>query len=133
MRSSSPTMRRTTPYTCTKWIIAAKILRKALPCTDGQRDAKNFYRHADLGHDSSQRAFHLSRFADPTRGTRIFLRRTFHDALLADAGRRAHGNSSGTERSAQIRDVFRAADRSCLCGEPGIHSGLWIRDRKSVV
>ena len=50
-----------------------------------------------------------------------------HDALLDDAGRRADGNSSGAERAAAIRDVFRAANRGRIHGESGVHAGIWIR------
>src|SRR5271167_769228 len=100
MRSFSPMTRRTIACTCTSWTIAAKIPQKALPCTDGRRNTKNFLRNADVGNDSLHRAFPLPGFADPARGARVFLRGAVHDALLDDSRRRADGNSSGAERVA---------------------------------
>ena len=41
--------RRTTPSTCTRQNITAKIPRTALPCTDAQRNAESFHPHPDRG------------------------------------------------------------------------------------
>src|ERR1700691_5798650 len=118
--------RKTTPYTCTNQNITARIPRKALPCTDARRNPEVLEGHADLGNDSGHRSFPLARSADPAGRAGFFLRCAVHHALLADAGRRADGNPSGTERPAAIRDVFRAAHRGGVRGEPGIHAGIWI-------
>src|SRR5271168_5637438 len=115
--------RRMTPYTFIRPTITAKILRRARPCTNARRNPENFQRHADLGNDSVQRAFSVTRPADSAGGAGIFLRGALHYALLDDAGRRANGNSSGAERAAAVRDVFRAAHRGRVCGEPGVHGG----------
>src|SRR5271154_5346317 len=103
--------RKTTPCICISPNITAKIPRKALPCTDGRRITEKFKPDDDVGNNSLERAFPLARSADPSGGAGLFLRHTFHDALLVEPGGRAHGNSSGAERAAEIRHVFRVANR----------------------